>query len=54
MPAAADAGRLQEPFRTYLTVLAQVHLDARLRGKLDPADVVQQVTLRACTALGHS
>jgi RNA polymerase sigma-70 factor, ECF subfamily len=47
----ADAGRVLEPFRKYLTVLTQVHLDRRLRGKLDPADVVQQVLLRACVAL---
>jgi RNA polymerase sigma-70 factor (ECF subfamily) len=48
--AAAEA---LEPFRHYLLVLAKLHLDARLRGKLDPADLVQQTLLRAYPALGH-
>jgi RNA polymerase sigma-70 factor (ECF subfamily) len=46
----ADPSQALEPFRSYLEVLARVHLDARLRGKLDPADVVQQVMLRAYAA----
>jgi hypothetical protein len=37
-----DPSQALEPFRSYLEVFARVHLDARLRGKLDPADVVQQ------------
>lgn len=48
MPPDAEAGRVLEPFRKYLQVLAAVHLDTRLRGKLDPSDVVQQTMLRAC------
>jgi RNA polymerase sigma-70 factor (ECF subfamily) len=49
---APDATDSLEPFRKYLKVLAELHLDRRLRGKLDPSDVVQQTMLRAYSALG--
>jgi RNA polymerase sigma-70 factor (ECF subfamily) len=48
-----DAADVIEPFRKYVHLLAELHLDARLRGKLDPSDVVQQTMLRAYSALGE-
>src|SRR6476620_11419987 len=49
---ARDAAAILEPYRKYLGVLAELHLDRRLRGKVDPSDAVQLTMIRAYQALG--
>src|SRR5437660_696051 len=48
--AEVNAPKL-DAFRPYLRLLTRLHWDARLQGKLDPEDMVQQTLLEAHRAL---
>lgn len=42
-----------ERYRSYLVLLARVHFDARLRGKVDPEDIAQQALIQAYASAGE-
>jgi RNA polymerase sigma-70 factor, ECF subfamily len=46
-------GQLLERYRNYLTLLVRVQIGRRLRGKIDPADVVQETYLNASRDFGR-
>jgi RNA polymerase sigma-70 factor (ECF subfamily) len=52
-PEGEGIGTLLELYRDYLGVLAQTHLGARLRGVVNPSDLVQQTCLEACRDFGQ-
>lgn len=47
MSPVSDSPLALEGYRQYLSLLARAQLDARLVGKIDPSDIVQETLLKA-------
>ena len=48
--ASDSLGRLLQLYRNYLTILATTQLNARLRARVSPSDLVQETMLAAVKA----
>lgn len=46
-------GSLLEMYRHYVQLLARMQLDERLKGKIDPSDLVQEIFMRAQRGFGE-
>ncbi len=44
---ASQVGQLLDAYRNYLRILADAHLDRKLRGRVSPSDIVQETMLEA-------
>jgi DNA-directed RNA polymerase specialized sigma24 family protein len=50
---AAALGQLLQLYRNYLGLLARLHIDRRLQGKVDASDLVQETFLKAHRNFGQ-
>jgi RNA polymerase sigma-70 factor (ECF subfamily) len=50
---AESLGRLLEPYRNYLALLARTQIDLCVQGRVDASDLVQETFLDACRDFGH-
>jgi RNA polymerase sigma-70 factor (ECF subfamily) len=50
---AESLGRLLEPYRNYLGLLARTQINLRVQGRVDASDLVQETFLDACRDFGQ-